>query len=48
MVLVKIDEPEGVPWGTVVAAPAFERIAQAALPYLKISPQQPALVSEME
>lgn len=47
VVLVKIDEPKGSPWGTVVAAPAFGRIAQAALAYLKIPPQEPALVSEM-
>ena len=46
VVMVKIDEPKGVPWGTVVAAPAFDRIAQAALPYLKIPPPEPALVAE--
>ncbi len=46
VVMVKIDEPKGVPWGTVVAAPAFDRIVQAALPYLKIPPQDPALVAE--
>jgi cell division protein FtsI/penicillin-binding protein 2 len=47
LVMVKIDEPNGVPWGTVVAAPAFERITQAALAYFKIPPQEPALVSEI-
>ncbi len=47
VVMVKIDEPKGVPWGTVVAAPAFSRIAQDALAYLKIPPQEPALVSEI-
>ncbi len=46
-ILVKIDEPKGVPWGTVVAAPAFDRIAQEALAYLKIPPQEAALVSEI-
>ena len=45
MIMVKIDEPKGVPWGTVVAAPAFSRIAQEALTYFKIPPQEPALVS---
>ena len=45
-VLVKIDEPKGVPWGTVVAAPAFGRIAQAALAYLKVPPQPETLVAE--
>ncbi len=44
-VLVKIDEPKDVPWGTVVAAPAFGRIAQAALAYLRVPPDQPALVA---
>jgi cell division protein FtsI/penicillin-binding protein 2 len=47
LVMVKIDEPKGVPWGTVVAAPAFERITQAALAYFKIPPPEPALVSEI-
>jgi len=46
-VLVKIDEPKGVPWGTVVAAPAFSRIAQAALAYLKVPPTEGALVSDL-
>ena len=47
VVLVKIDEPQGLPWGTVVAAPAFDRIAQEALAYFKIVPQEPDLVSEI-
>ncbi len=47
VIIVKIDEPKGVPWGTVVAAPAFGRIAQDALAYLKIPPQEAALVSEI-
>jgi cell division protein FtsI/penicillin-binding protein 2 len=48
VIYVKIDEPKGLPWGTVVAAPAFERIAQASLAYLKIAPREPALVSAAE
>jgi len=44
-VLVKVDEPKDVPWGTVVAAPVFGRIAQAVLTYYKISPDAEALVS---
>jgi cell division protein FtsI/penicillin-binding protein 2 len=47
MIYVKIDEPKGIPWGTVVAAPAFQRIAQGALAYLKIAPQDP-LVAAVE
>jgi stage V sporulation protein D (sporulation-specific penicillin-binding protein) len=44
-VLVKIDEPKGVPWGTVVAAPAFSRLVQQALAYLEVPPQDEALVT---
>jgi cell division protein FtsI/penicillin-binding protein 2 len=44
-VLVKIDEPQGTPWGTVVAAPAFDHIMEAALPYLKVPPSESALVN---
>ena len=44
-VLVKIDEPQGTPWGTVIAAPAFDHIVEAALPYLKVPPTESALVS---
>ena len=48
MIYVKIDEPKGIPWGTVVAAPAFERIAQGALAYMKIAPVDPALVAAVD
>jgi cell division protein FtsI/penicillin-binding protein 2 len=44
VILVKIDEPKDIPWGTVVAAPSFSRIAQAALAYFKIPPLESALV----
>ena len=47
-VLVKIDEPKDAPWGTVVAAPSFERIVQQALAYLKVPPTEPALVSSVQ
>jgi cell division protein FtsI (penicillin-binding protein 3) len=48
MIMVKIDEPRGTPWGTVVAAPAFSRIAQASLAYFKIPPREEALVAKLE
>jgi cell division protein FtsI/penicillin-binding protein 2 len=47
-VLVKIDEPKDVPWGTVVAAPAFGRIAEGALAYLNVPPTENALVSAQD
>jgi cell division protein FtsI/penicillin-binding protein 2 len=42
--LVKIDEPKDVPWGSAVCAPVFARLASAILPYLKVPPETPALV----
>jgi cell division protein FtsI (penicillin-binding protein 3) len=38
LVAVMVDEPRGSIYGGVVAAPAFERIMEFALPYLKIPP----------
>lgn len=38
LVAVMVDEPQGQIYGGVVAAPAFERIVEFALPYLKIPP----------
>jgi cell division protein FtsI/penicillin-binding protein 2 len=37
-ILVKVDEPRDVPWGSTVAAPVFSGIAQKVLPYLNIPP----------
>jgi cell division protein FtsI/penicillin-binding protein 2 len=44
-VLVKIDEPKDLPWGTVVAAPAFSRLVQQALAYMEVPPTGEALVA---
>ncbi len=38
LVAVMVDEPKGAIYGGEVAAPAFQRIAQFALPYLGIAP----------
>jgi cell division protein FtsI (penicillin-binding protein 3) len=38
LVTVMVDEPSTTIWGGEVAAPAFQRIAQFALPYLGIAP----------
>ncbi|MBV5341244.1 MAG: transpeptidase family protein [Deltaproteobacteria bacterium] len=40
-IAVIIDEPQGVKYGGVVAAPAFRGIAQNTLAYLKIQPNMP-------
>ena len=38
VVLVTVDEPRGAIWGGTVAAPAFAEIAQFALQYLEVPP----------
>jgi cell division protein FtsI/penicillin-binding protein 2 len=38
LVAVMVDEPQGEIYGGIVAAPAFQKIASFALPYLKIPP----------
>ena len=38
LVAVMVDEPQGDIYGGTVAAPAFESIAEFALPYLRIPP----------
>jgi cell division protein FtsI/penicillin-binding protein 2 len=38
IILVKIDRPTGSPWGSVVAVPAFRRMAQQLFVYLGIPP----------
>ena len=42
VILVSVDEPRGAIWGGVVAAPAFKRIADFALQYLEVPPDDPA------
>ena len=42
VVLVTVDEPKGVIWGGVVAAPAFAEIANFGLQYLEVTPDAPA------
>lgn len=39
VVLVVVDEPQGKPYGGIVAAPVFARIADQSLRYLNVSPQ---------
>jgi cell division protein FtsI/penicillin-binding protein 2 len=38
IVLVSVDEPTRAIFGGVVAAPAFQKILNFALPYLRIPP----------
>jgi cell division protein FtsI/penicillin-binding protein 2 len=39
LISIMVDEPRGAIWGAQVAAPAFQKIAAFALPYLKIQPK---------
>lgn len=47
-IAVIIDEPQGVKYGGVVAAPAFRGIAQNSLAYLKIQPNQPTTAAAVK
>ena len=38
MIAVMVDEPKGGYYGAEVAAPAFEKIVEFALPYMRIPP----------
>jgi len=42
VVAVMIDEPQGIHYGGVVAAPAFKAIAEGALRYLGVAPSSPS------
>ncbi len=44
-IVVVIDEPKGEAWGGVVAAPVFRRIAEQALPYLRVPTGGPVKVA---
>ena len=39
MIAVMVDEPKGAYYGAEVAAPAFEKIVEFALPYMRIPPK---------
>jgi cell division protein FtsI/penicillin-binding protein 2 len=41
VICVVVDEPKGTHWGATVAAPVFKEIAQQAMWYLQVPPDQP-------
>ena len=47
VILAVVDEPEGVTYGGLVAAPIFSRIADQTLRYLKVSPTHPVGASAL-
>jgi cell division protein FtsI (penicillin-binding protein 3) len=48
VIAVMIDEPQGIHYGGVVAAPAFKAIAEAALRYLGVAPTAPVLAKNKD
>jgi cell division protein FtsI (penicillin-binding protein 3) len=48
VVAVMIDEPQGIHYGGVVAAPAFKAIAESALRYLGVAPSMPAVAQDKQ
>lgn len=46
VIAVMIDEPQGIRYGGVVAAPAFKTIAETALRYLGVAPTRPLLAKD--
>ncbi len=48
VVAVMIDEPQGIHYGGVVAAPAFKAIAEIALRYLGVAPSSPAIAQDKQ
>lgn len=47
VILAVVDEPEGVTYGGLVAAPIFSRIADQTLRYLKVPPTHPTTASAL-
>ncbi|MHB8620143.1 MAG: peptidoglycan D,D-transpeptidase FtsI family protein, partial [Chloroflexota bacterium] len=45
VMLVKIDEPSDVPWGSEVAAPVWRKIAKQIFVHFKIQPTDPAALA---
>ncbi|MBI2842805.1 MAG: penicillin-binding protein 2 [Armatimonadetes bacterium] len=41
VICVVVDEPKGTHWGATVAAPVYKEIAQKAMWYLKVPPDEP-------
>jgi cell division protein FtsI (penicillin-binding protein 3) len=48
VILIAVDEPEGKPYGGLVAGPAFQEVGSWALNYLGITPQVKLAAAKME
>ncbi len=48
VILMMVDEPKGVPYGGLVAGPAFQEVGSWALNYLRITPQVKLALAKLE
>ncbi|MBI2865039.1 MAG: penicillin-binding protein 2 [Chloroflexi bacterium] len=46
VILVRVDEPKDIPWGSSVAAPLFKNIMEQTLLYLRVPPTEPGKVGK--
>jgi cell division protein FtsI (penicillin-binding protein 3) len=47
VILVVIDEPQGIPYGGRVAGPVFKNVAERSLQYLNVPPTQTTIVAKV-
>ncbi len=47
VILIVVDEPKGISWGGSVAAPVFHRVAQQALRYMHVEPEEQQKITVM-
>ncbi|MDO8674048.1 MAG: penicillin-binding protein 2 [Dehalococcoidia bacterium] len=46
VILVRVDEPKDIPWGSSVAAPLFKSVMEQTLLYLRVPPTDPSKVGK--
>lgn len=44
VILVKIDEPQNSPWGSLVASPVFSSLTRQILAYMQVPPAEPGVL----
>jgi cell division protein FtsI (penicillin-binding protein 3) len=47
VILVVIDEPQGIPYGGTVAGPVFKNVAERSLQYLNVPPTQATIMAKV-
>jgi len=46
VIMVRVDEPKDIPWGSSVAAPIFKNVMEQTLLYLRVPPTDPSKVGK--